>query len=337
MALNFFQVSGTADKIMKQILIQSERDDYSTDDVLSWLYYLDRNLIVNTLFDSYPINSLSLEMSNKNKLSITVNALNLDRQNCFWYRRGQLTTPFKDTGNYSNIQSKVHKETMQPIREFLESNCTTNTINRFKDNFVNKLDMLYLALSLNIKIPNTLITEKSTELFEFVSNNITVITKPIKNPFINFIHGNFTVKFSTHSKLITIEDIPKNTSYFMPSFFQKYIDKKYEIRSFYLDGVFKSMAIFSQENEKTKIDFRNYDYIRPNRCIPYKLPDNLEKKLHKLMKKLNLNCGSFDIICTPKNEYYFLEVNPIGQFQWLSRHCNYYIERLIAKKILIDG
>ncbi|WP_300486458.1 grasp-with-spasm system ATP-grasp peptide maturase [Flavobacterium sp.] len=320
---------------MKQILIQSERDDYSTDDVLSWLYHLDSTIIINTFFDSYPINTFGLEMDNKNKLSITINGINMNESYSSWYRRGQLTAPFHQNGKYSNIQNKVHRETIQPIREFLEGTISTNAINTFKDNFANKLDMLYQALLLNIKIPPTLITESSIELLDFVSKNIKVITKPIKNPFIIFTQEDHIVEFSTHTKLITLEDIPKDPYYFMPSFFQKYIDKKYEIRSFYLNGIFKSMAIFSQQNEKTKTDFRNYDYNKPNRCIPYKLPNNLEKKLHKLMQKLNLNCGSFDIIYTPKNEYYFLEVNPIGQFQWLSRHCNYYIERLIAQKLLI--
>lgn len=34
------------------------------------------------------------------------------------------------------------------------------------------------------------------------------------------------------------------------------------------------MAIFSQQNEKTKIDFRNYDYSRPNRVVPYECQDD---------------------------------------------------------------
>mgnify|MGYP000874440113 CR=1 FL=1 len=94
------------------------------------------------------------------------------------------------------------------------------------------------------------------------------------------------------------------------------------------------MAIFSQNNPKTQIDFRNYDYDKPNRLNPFKIPIEISNKIIKLMKKLKIICGSIDMIYTPKGEYVFLEVNPIGQFQWLSQNCNYYIEREIANHLI---
>jgi D-alanine-D-alanine ligase-like ATP-grasp enzyme len=49
------------------------------------------------------------------------------------------------------------------------------------------------------------------------------------------------------------------------------------------------------------------------------------------MNKLDLNCGSIDMIVTPKNEYVFLEVNPVGQFGMVSYPCNYNLEKKIAE------
>ena len=37
------------------------------------------------------------------------------------------------------------------------------------------------------------------------------------------------------------------------------------------------------------------------------------------------------MIVTPTNEYVFLEVNPVGQFNFVSELCNYYIEKNIAE------
>ncbi len=318
---------------MRHSIIQSESDDPSTDDVLSWVYYVKKNAVVDTLFDAYPVNSIRLEMSNKENLQATINDINLDNETNYWYRRGQLVSYFDTVRNGNTYQKKMYEETILPIQEYLNGSIYKNQLNRFQDNFTNKLDMLHLAMSLHINIPDVLVTDNSDDLATFLSSHKKVITKPIKNPFIDYSTKIYNVKFLTHTKLITIDDIPKEAFSFMPSFFQKYIEKKYEIRSFYMDGVFKSMAIFSQQNEKTKTDYRNYDRQRPNRCIPYTLPKSLESKLHQLMIKLQLNSGSFDIICTPENEYYFLEVNPIGQFQWVSKNCNYYIERMIAEKI----
>jgi ATP-GRASP peptide maturase of grasp-with-spasm system len=319
---------------MKEILIQSTSDDGSTDDVIAWLYYLNEDIKISGFFDHYNVQDVSLSITNKDFLSVTINNIKIDKETSSWYRRGKLISTIKLSENYLDIQKGVYNETLKPIIEFLDGGFSNKQINNFKDNYVGKLDVLYHALQLKIKIPDVLITGDSKELNSFVVKHKKVITKPIRNPFINISLEDYQVKFSTQTKLISIDDIAGSTTHFMPSFFQKYIEKKYEIRTFYVKGDFKSMAIFSQQNEKTKIDFRNYDHRRPNRCVPYQLPKRLEKKLHKLMLKLNMNCGSFDIICTPQNKYFFLEVNPIGQFQWLSRNCNYYIERLISIKMM---
>jgi ATP-GRASP peptide maturase of grasp-with-spasm system len=333
MGLNCFQASGVADN-MGKVLVQSTSNDGSTDDVLSWLHYLNKDLIIYNFLDSYNIDSLSLSINNKELLSVTINNLTIDNKTSSWYRRGNLESSFGFCKKYELIEKEVHTENFKPIMEFLNSNLSRNQINRFKDNYVGKLDMLYHASLLKIKIPETLITGDSKDLQNFIIKNKKVITKPIKNPVVDTYVQEFELKFISQTKLLTMNDIADDLFHFMPSFFQRYIEKKYEIRTFYIEGLFKSMAIFSQQNEKTKIDFRNYDHIRPNRCVPYQLPKKIEKKLHKFMLKLNLNCGSFDIICTPDNKFVFLEVNPIGQFQWLSYNCNYYVERLISKKII---
>ena len=83
-----------------------------------------------------------------------------------------------------------------------------------------------------------------------------------------------------------------------------------------------SMAMFSQGSKQTSIDFRRYDRNKMSRRVPYKLPQNLEDKIRILMKELDLNSGSLDIVKT-KDDYYFLEVNPVGQFGFVSGSCNY--------------
>ena len=53
-----------------------------------------------------------------------------------------------------------------------------------------------------------------------------------------------------------------------------------------------------------------------------------------LMKQLQLESGSIDMVVTPNNEYVFLEVNPVGQFDYVSKLCNYFIEKEIAVKLI---
>lgn len=108
------------------------------------------------------------------------------------------------------------------------------------------------------------------------------------------------------------------------------IEKEFEVRTFYLNGKCWSMAIFSQNDEQTRVDFRKYNRIKPNKNVPYNLPIDVEEKIHQLMQFLDLNSGSIDFI-KKGNQHYFLEINPIGQFTGMSNTCNYSLEQKIAE------
>jgi glutathione synthase/RimK-type ligase-like ATP-grasp enzyme len=90
------------------------------------------------------------------------------------------------------------------------------------------------------------------------------------------------------------------------------------------------MAILSQNDEQTKIDFRHYNAQKPNRNVPYLLPEEISIKIDRLMKKLRLKTGSVDMIVTGADEFFFLEVNPVGQFLNVSHTCNYNLEKKVA-------
>ena len=94
------------------------------------------------------------------------------------------------------------------------------------------------------------------------------------------------------------------------------------------------MAIFSQNDKQTKVDFRNYNDNKPNRYVPYVLPKNIELKITQLMQKLDLNTGSVDLIKNHDGNYVFLEINPVGQFGMVSEPCNYYLEKIIAEYLI---
>jgi len=131
-----------------------------------------------------------------------------------------------------------------------------------------------------------------------------------------------------------VEDIESLPDEFFPSLFQKNISKKYELRVFYLNKKFYSMAIFSQNDSQTKTDFRNYNFEKPNRNVPYSLPRVVKVKINKLMKVLELETGSLDLLVDENDDYYFLEINPVGQYGMVSYPCNYYLDKIIAEELI---
>ncbi|OJV54137.1 MAG: hypothetical protein BGO31_12325 [Bacteroidetes bacterium 43-16] len=211
-------------------------------------------------------------------------------------------------------------------------------INAAKDNDTNKLINLRRAIAKGLEVPDTLVSNELAAIHSFLRDQQDYIIKDVALDPIHieragalFLIGLMPLKLS--GKAIK-ERLQNNTSTYGFLFIQQYIEKRVELRIFYLKGICYSMAIFSQDNPKTQTDYRNYDKENPNRCVPFKLPGNVEQQLHAFMNSIAINCGSIDMIYTPDQRFVFLELNPIGQFQWLARNCNYDIERAIAQFLL---
>ena len=202
----------------------------------------------------------------------------------------------------------------------------------YKNNFIeNKIIYLKLAAQCGLKIPSTIITgdKKTVENF-YNLHKKGIITKSLGGS-IRFESEN-DIYWGSGTTLVSKADFEEIPDYFLPTLFQEKIEKEYEIRAYLFNEKFYSMAILSQKDDKTSLDFRNYNRENPNRMVPYKLPDQIEKNLLKFAKITDLETGSFDLIVTKKEkEFIFLEVNPYGQFGWLSKNCNYYLEKQIAE------
>lgn len=251
----------------------------------------------------------------------------------FWFRRGGLrfSQSHFPTMNQSigiNVTNHLKDEVKTLISYILFYLQNKTKIGDYSQRNANKLISLQIAQECGLRIPKTCISSQKTDLMDFSSECTSSITKSIQD--ILFFHVN-DERFSTKTSKVTMADINTMDDIFFPSLLQEEIKKKYELRIFYLKGEFFPMAIFSQEDEQTKVDFRNYNKSKPNRCVPYKLPDYIMKKLDLFMQRMNLDTGSIDMIYTTNKEYVFLEVNPVGQYDMVSVPCNYNLHQKIAK------
>lgn len=203
-------------------------------------------------------------------------------------------------------------------------------INKPSDRYVNKLFMLKKACENGLTVPETYITNHMSFLENLQKD---IITKPISESFSIVEKGVRKTAFTSivNKKKLKAENY---TDFFFPSFFQQKLVKEYEIRSFYLCGEIFSIAIFSQNDAKTELDFRNYNEEIPNKNSRYQLPSNVEENIKCFMQDVGINCGSIDFVKTKDNNYYFLELNPVGQAGVVSRFGHYNLEKKIALKLI---
>lgn len=336
----------------KYILVLSSDMDVSTDNVLSWLYYYntDKVIRINT---SDKIELLNIYINNgKTQFYIKVNndvSIHSDEIKSYWYRRGELSySRIKynkdmigavDIGNNINAYYYKEYEHTTDTLYYLLKETDIVSINSFNDISTNKLINLDIAKQSGLLIPDTIVSNDMSVINQFFLTHKKCITKPIRYPGYFMRGKNFEFHYSQQTNLITqieYSKIAEQYSSFQPTLFQEYIEKEFEIRVFLLIDKLYSMAIFSQQNEKTKVDFRNYDDERPNRNVPFKLPKTLEKQIIEFSKRSKINCGSIDLLYK-SGKYYFLEINPVGQFQWHSHNCYYNIEDEIAKYLIGYG
>lgn len=317
------------------LVLSNSAFESSTDSVCDWLLYLEANffrLNIDEIFNGrYDIH---FDIVN-DVLTIadTVNDQLLDFNDIkiVWSRRKSDKTfdsiideCYYDSISFNRVSFarflSMEKNTF--LKVLLRKIDEHKWLDDFENvNNLNKIQILKSAISVGLSIPQTFITNN----IHNVNSKNEFITKPIFEA-MGFLGDGGS--FITHTK--NVGDINIKNERFIPSLFQTDIQKKYELRIFYLNKKFFAMAIFSSENKRTKTDFRAYDYNKPNRTVPYKLPELIKNKIIDLMTMLRLNHGSIDMIYTTTGEYIFLEVNPIGQFGMVSYPCRYFIEREIA-------
>lgn len=319
------------------ILIVSDNEEPTTDLVIDWLLYYQQPF--TRLSSSTPLRIekiyhtstgfecvFSFERFGERK------AIDTKDITSYWYRRSSIKVEcpkieYSDPVIEDQVSEYIQCE-YQEAYKILDSILNRKRrMNKYDDNNVIKIKYLEEAQKVGLAIPDSLICQSKAALVPFFNKHKgKIVTKTIGDPTSLFFAG-----FRYYTSRVNLEDIP---DVFGLTLFQEEIKKEVELRIFYLNGKFYPSAIFSQLDKQTEVDFKNYNTKRPNRVIPFKLNNHIEKKLQQLMDNLDLNSGSIDIILTPDNKYVFLEVNPVGQFEQVSFPCNYGLFKEVAEYLI---
>jgi len=199
---------------------------------------------------------------------------------------------------------------------------------------LDKVTGMLAARAAGLEIPPSLVTTSRTAARAFIEEHEDVIVKSLGNGVLRGREQNYIL----YTSRVQVEDLLSSEAPLFPCLLQAYVPKEYEIRTFYLDGTCHSTAIFSQLDPQTTVDFRRYNWKSYNRSVPVRLPSGLEAQIRDLMTRVNLSTGSLDIIRRPDGRYVFLEVNPVGQFGFMSALCNYHLEKKVARHLMkADG
>lgn len=327
---------------MSMIVIFSRGDDISTRDVEKKLTNMSQDVVIiepmaaMERFSEISNDGIIFESSDGKRYNL------LDATACWWRRTGigmnnivdevperlmagehDLSKLLRGPRNHLNEE---FKDLRDYIYDTMYKKCPRH-IGNPRCMGLNRIYTLDLAKEVGMKIPDYAIITNYNQLEKLENISDRFVSKAISNGIYDFLGHD---AFYSYTEARDKSDFANKDVKLFPSLVMSLVEKSFEVRSFYLNGAFYSMAIFSQRNKQTAVDFRKYCSELPNKNEPFKLPDDVEEKLDKLFKKLDLNTGSADFMVDKEGNYVFLEINPIGQFQMTSLPCNYNLEQKIA-------
>lgn len=325
------------------LLVGKASGDPSLADVMDCLIYLGHDVSKLTGDDFEQFNSESFTIVNRDYKLESSNHIDFEgTYDAVWIRRWSdynaisdvvnLLKEVSDSNLILSIVSILSRDISQIEKLVLTNLKARRTLSSYSELEVHKINTLLAAKKVGLLIPDFLLTTEKIKLVEFFNQCCgEVIVKDLDR---TFHYSNSEERYTSYTEKINKDFISGLPDVFFLSFFQKYIAKQYEIRSFVLGRRIYSMAIFSQLDPQTAIDFRKYNFTKPNRMVPYQLPKVIEDSIIILFENLQLTTGSVDLIFGLDNEYYFLEVNPVGQYGFVSQVCNYNIDLEIAKYLI---
>lgn len=315
----------------KILIITHTEDNFSIEKVTE---YIEKNgfEVIRFDVDLYPLqNKLSTIFENGSWVSILETPetkYRLDDIAAVWYRRAYNI----GRGLKEELDTKFYGAAMGEIRNtlfgFLES---IDAYSLGKPGVYRRLDskeeQLKIADKIGLKIPETCLTNNPEEARQFIIKHKNVVAK-MQTGFAIYEDGVESVVFTNLIGEDKLEEL--DSLLYCPMQFQKKIEKKKELRITVVGQDVYAFEIDSQQFEDAKVDWRKNGVNLIDKWVRTELPADVETKILELLNVYNVDYGAIDMIVSPEDDYYFIEINAAGEFFWLD---NLTEENLISKSI----
>lgn len=186
-----------------------------------------------------------------------------------------------------------------------------------------KPQQLLWALSSGFSVPETMFSNDFESVLSFVKRE-TVVYKTMSGYIFPESSAIFTARLS--EDFIVEED--RLRIGVSPGIYQSYVEKKCEMRVYFIGDDIFSVEIDSQSSDDTKTDWRENQSLPINSYV--KTDSYLRDKISRFRDMSGLKFGAVDLVVTPSEEIVFLECNPAGQWMWLEEATGVPISKSVA-------
>ncbi|MBF6643479.1 MvdC/MvdD family ATP grasp protein [Chryseobacterium indologenes] len=255
------------------------------------------------------------------------NSIHSEQIEGVWHRKAwKISVPEELDPDYEKIFLSEYASLRYNLITVLEDIPWINPYETEKKIDGNKMFQLKIAEKNRLIIPETVFSNNEEKIKNFFHQycNGKAIAK---------LHG-VTAKTMSGENMISTTVIEEDSLEhlsdiaYCPMIFQPYIEKEYELRIVYIDGEFFTGKINNSENTDWRLTREEYFWST------YELPDQIKENLTSMMQEMGLYLGAIDMIKGKDGKYYFLEVNPQGEWGMLQKELNFPIAEKIADNLI---
>ncbi|MDF0750154.1 hypothetical protein NLU14_07900 [Marinobacter sp. 71-i] len=197
----------------------------------------------------------------------------------------------------------------------------------------NKPYQIELARSIGFSVPSFCVSNNVNICNDFFRKHDFCIFKPLKVGLIEEPEGVGKVLYTTKVDSNFIEKIKTNGA--MPIYLQQQVIKKCDIRVTLVGNKIFGAKILSQNSDISRVDWRRSDSMLAHEKVD--IPSKLKDKCLRLCKLFNLNFAAIDFVLDNSDRFWFLEINPNGQWAWIESLLGYPISNEIAELLASGG
>jgi hypothetical protein len=192
----------------------------------------------------------------------------------------------------------------------------------------NKVKQLALATRLGFRVPATLVTNNPRAAKDFCTDR-SVVGKPLRQALLH-LDGAESVVFTTRVHVDDATDPRSVTA--TPLIAQEEIPKRFDVRVTVVGERVFAATIDSQLFPETQVDWRRSSRADLQHQT-HSLPNSLETMCVSLTRALGLRFGAIDLVLDTSGEYWFLEINPNGQWGWIEIRTGHPIANAIVDEL----
>lgn len=231
-----------------------------------------------------------------------------------WYRRPKAIR-FPGRGS-AGVKQHASEEYTAALEAFLATIPRSSWINFPSQNAAagHKLEQLQRAKKMGFEVPRTLVSQRPAEVRRFWREcDGQVIIKPLSHGQID--HG--TRHELIYTSALRKDDLTRTALIRRcPTLLQERIEKSADIRVTLIDDDIQAAELIARDAGHQRLDIRRNNMVDvEHRRIT--LPFVIARRLLRLLRSYGLRFGAVDFVRDTEGRWFFLEINPNGQWAWM--------------------